>query len=62
MDTKRPMGIEAKWDVGKVNQFLLNRGNPVPLWQTARAWTIGFRRDDLERTHWNKLGRSKSAD
>jgi hypothetical protein len=56
------MGIEAKWDVGKVNQFLLNRGNPVPLWQTARAWTIGFRRDDLERTHWNKLGRSKSAD
>jgi hypothetical protein len=56
------MGIEAKRDVGKVNQFFLNRGNPVPLCQTARSRTIGFRRDDLERTHWNKLGRSKFAD
>jgi hypothetical protein len=30
----------------------------VPLWLEARARTIDFRRDDLVRTHWKKIGRS----
>jgi hypothetical protein len=40
----------------------LNRGSPAPLWLKARARTIGFRRDDLERTHWKKLSRSMVED
>ena len=62
MDTKRPIGIEARLDAGKANQFFLNHGNPVPLWLKARARANGFRRDDLERTHWNKMSRSMFAD
>jgi hypothetical protein len=34
----------------------------VPLWLKARAWMIGFRRDDLERTHWKKIWRSMVVD
>jgi len=56
------MGIEARLKVGKPNQFFLTRGNPVPLWLKARLQATGFRRDDLERTHWKKVCRSMFVD
>lgn len=42
------------------NAFLiaLNEASPMPLWLKARARAIGFRRDDLERTHRKKVCRS----
>ena len=43
-------------------RIFLNRGSPAPLWLKARARTIGFRRDDLERTHWKKVSRSMVVD
>ena len=52
-------------DVGVVrnaNGSPPNQGNPVPLWLKARARTIDFRRDDLERTHWKKVSRSIVGD
>lgn len=39
-----------------------NQGSPMPLWLKARAWTIGFGRDDLMRTHWKKVWRSMRDD
>jgi hypothetical protein len=48
-------------DIGVANKEyrnFLNQGSPVPLWLEARARTIDFRRDDLVRTHWKKIGRS----
>jgi len=39
-----------------------NRAVPAPLWLKVRARAIGFRRDDLERTHWKKAGRLIIAD
>ena len=47
---------------GNVNRISLNQGHPMPLWLKARAWTIGFRHDDLERTHWQKVCRSMQDD
>jgi hypothetical protein len=32
-----------------------DQGRPAPLWLKARVRTIGFRRNDLERTHWKKV-------
>jgi hypothetical protein len=43
-------------------RIFLNRGTPAPLWLKARGRTIGFRRDDLERTHWKKVSRSMIVD
>ncbi len=40
----------------------LNHGGPVPLWLKARIQAIGFRRGDLERTHWKKVWRSMFVD
>ena len=48
-------------DIGVANKEyrdFLNQGSPVPLWLKARARTIGFRRDDLERMHWKKVWHS----
>jgi hypothetical protein len=42
----------------KEYQNSLNQGGPVPLWLVARARTMDFRRGDLVRTHWKKIGRS----
>ncbi len=55
----RPGDAEVAWNAFRI---FLNRGSPVPLWLKARAWTIGFRRDDLERRHWKKLSRSMAVD
>jgi hypothetical protein len=38
------------------------RGSPVPLWLQARAQTINFHRDELERTHCRKIWRAMGAD
>jgi hypothetical protein len=46
----------------KANGISLHQGSPVPLWLEARARTIDFRRDDLERTHWKKICRSMPDD
>jgi hypothetical protein len=62
MDTKQQMGNEARLKAGKLSQYFLDRGNPVPLWLAARSRVTGFRCDDLERTHWKKVGRSMFAD
>ena len=43
-------------------RIFLNRGSPAPLWLKARSRTIGFRPDDLERTHWKKVSRSMVVD
>jgi hypothetical protein len=43
-------------------RIFLNRGGPAPLWVKARARTIGFGRDDLERTHWKKVSHSMVED
>jgi hypothetical protein len=56
------MGNEAGISDGKVKRFILNRGNPVPLWLKARVQAMDFQRDDLERTHWKKVWRSMFAD
>jgi hypothetical protein len=40
------------------NASTLNPDDPVPLWLKARARAIGFRHDDLVRTHWKKVWRS----
>ena len=40
----------------------LAHGSPDPLWREARAQAINFRRGDLVRTHWQKLGRSMLDD
>jgi hypothetical protein len=54
--------VDLRYDDAGVarNSFriFLNRGSPAPLWLKARARTVGFRRDDLERTHWKKLSHS----
>jgi len=47
---------------GKIKQFSLNGGNPVPLWLKARVQAMDFRPDELERTHWKKVWRSMFAD
>ncbi len=47
---------------GDAYQIPLHRAGFVPLWQKARARTIGFRRNDLERTHWKKVCRSMQDD
>ncbi len=39
-----------------------HRGGPLPLWLTARARTLGIRRDDLVRLHWRKVWRSMCED
>jgi hypothetical protein len=62
MDIKRPMDVEARLKAGKPNQFFPSRGSPVPLWQKARTRANGFRREDLERTHWKKVCRAMFAD
>ena len=51
--------VGVAWNAFRI---FLNRGNPAPLWLKARARTIGFRRDDLERTHWKKVSRSMVVD
>jgi hypothetical protein len=51
--------VEAAWNAFRM---FLNRGSPAPLWLKARARTIGFRRDDLERTRWKKVSRSVVGD
>jgi len=48
--------------IRKANRFSLNRVSPVPLWLMARVRAIGFRSDDLLRTHWNKVWRSMVED
>ena len=49
-------------DVRKANGSSPNQSSPIPLWLEARAQTIDFRRDDLERTHWKKVCCSMQAD
>ena len=39
-----------------------NQCRPMPLWLKARARAIGFRHDDLVRTHWQKVWRSMVED
>jgi len=39
-------------------QFARSRDSPAPLGPSARTQTIGFRRDDLEQSHWKKVWRS----
>jgi hypothetical protein len=51
--------VGVAWNAFRI---FLNRGGPAPLWMKARARTIGFRRDDLERTHWKKLSHSMVED
>jgi hypothetical protein len=46
----------------KANGIPPNLDNPKPLWLQARARTIGFRRADLEHTHWRKVWRSMEDD
>jgi hypothetical protein len=43
---------------GHAYRIFLTQGSPAPLWLKARARTIGFRHDDLERTHWKKVWRA----
>jgi len=52
-------GIGVAWNAFRI---FLNRGGPAPLWVKARARAMGFRRDDLERTHWKKVCRSMVLD
>jgi len=52
-------GVGVAWNAFRI---FLNQGSPAPLWLKARARTIGFRRDDLERTHWKKVWRSMVVD
>ncbi len=47
---------------GNPCRIVLNRSSPMPLWLRARVQTIGFQRDDLERTHWKKLSHSMAED
>lgn len=51
--------VGVAWNVFRI---FLNQGSPAPLWLKARARAIGFRRDDLERTHWRKVWRSMVVD
>ncbi|MGA9450657.1 MAG: hypothetical protein WBW41_04845 [Verrucomicrobiia bacterium] len=51
--------IGVAWNAFRIFQ---NEGSPAPLWLKARARAIGFRRDDLERTHWKKVCRSMVVD
>ena len=44
------------------NESSPNQSSPVPLWVNAISRTIGFKRRDLERTHWQKLSRSMRDD
>lgn len=39
-------------------QNFLNLDYPAPLWLKARAQTIDFQRNDLEKMHWKKILRS----
>jgi hypothetical protein len=48
--------------VQRTLRFFLNHGCPTPLWHKAITQTIGFRRDELERTHWKKVWRSMFVD
>jgi hypothetical protein len=52
-------GIGVAWNAFRI---FLNGGSPAPLWVKARVRAIGFRRDDLERTHWKKVSRSMAVD
>ncbi len=52
-------GVGVAWNAFRI---FLNRGRPAPLWLKARARTLGFRRDDLERTHWKQVWRSMVVD
>jgi hypothetical protein len=47
---------------GRAFHFSPSQGGPAPLWQRAKIQAIGFRHDDLERTHWKKVWRSIFAD
>ena len=52
-------------DVGvvrKANKSPLNQGRSGLRWLKATVRTINSRRDDLERTHWKKIGRSMVGD
>jgi hypothetical protein len=55
----RDDNVGVAWNAFRI---FLNRGSPAPLWLKARARTIGFRQDDLERTHWKKLSQSMVED
>jgi hypothetical protein len=58
---KSKAGDRRQDDIGGVRikfRFSLWRGCPAPLWHLARMQATGFRRDDLERTHWGKIWRS----
>jgi hypothetical protein len=59
---KQTMCNETWINGGKIKQFSLNGGNPVPLWLKARVQAMDFRPDELERTHWKKVWRSMFAD
>lgn len=41
---------------------LPNQSSPPPLWRLAQMRTFCFRREDLERTHWQKVRRSLVED
>ena len=56
-DLRHDDGVD--WNAYSIS---LNRGSSTPLWLKAIARTIDFRRDDLERTHWRKLGRTMLDD
>ena len=47
---------------GNAYYITLNQGSSMPLWLKARAQTIDFRRGDLVRTHWKKIGQSMLDD
>jgi len=44
--------------IRKINEIYANQGCSAPLWLKTRSRLIGFRRHELERTHWKKVWRS----
>jgi len=53
--------MDGRGDTGMARatcQNCLNPDYPAPLWLKARAQTIDFRHNDLEKTHWKKILRS----
>jgi hypothetical protein len=48
--------------LGKADRISLRQGSPAPLRLEARARTINFRREELERTHWKKVCRLMQSD
>jgi hypothetical protein len=55
---KRAVCREGARGAGKAFHFSPSQDGSAPLWQLARIQAIGFRHDDLERTHWKKVWRS----